>query len=378
MAETFAQAGLNTRVITLHQSETVKQDQFQPGYVVKRYPQPAVGWQWRWREWVAARHWASLVRQQPDDGWLWATEPVAALGVVLAGRGDRLVYNPPWCAAMMQQVYRARPEAWTQKTRWLLRRIEAVVYSKARLVVTASENLRQQYFETLGPREGVHVVHHGVDMPNIEDEQGSALRASLGISPRTFLVGSVSRIDPMKDYAFLIRAMAELRDCDAKLIIAGQGPEMPALERLANDLAIADKVHLLGNLPDPLPAYEAMDVMVLPSVYEPFGNVVREAMAAGRAVIGRRRDADPARPVLVANDELIDHGRTGLLVDPHDPSDLAQQLSRLARQPELAREMGRQARHAMAQQGWEVAIEQYLRLLGISDATGDGARRLAA
>ncbi len=377
MAESFTGAGLSTSVITLHHEAKPSEDRQSPGYKVYRYPQPNVGWQWRWREWVAARHWASLIRQHPSDGWYWATEPVSALGAILAGRGDRLVYNPPWCAAMMQRVYKARPEAWTQKTRLLLRLIERWVYRRSAKVVTASDNLRQQYFDTLGQRDQVHVVHHGVELPELDPSEGEALRAKLGIAPNRFLVGSVSRIDPMKDFAFLLHALSSDSKIKADLLIAGEGPERERLAALAASLGLSQRVHWAGNLADPLAAYLAMDVMVLPSVYEPFGNVVREAMAAGRAVLGRRRDGNPSRPVLVANDELIEHGRTGWLVDSHEPRDLGCQLLALQNDPQMARKMGQNARQAMQTCQWYHATQDYVSLLMGKSQLGQSMQRAA-
>ena len=86
-------------------------------------------------------------------------------------------------------------------------------------------------------------------------------------------------------------------------------------------------------------------------------------MAAGTPVVGRRRSDDQTRPVLTANDELIEHGVTGLLVDPHEPDDLADALRLLSGSPGTVRTMGRCARRHALEHPWEKTIEAYEALL---------------
>lgn len=169
----------------------------------------------------------------------------------------------------------------------------------------------------------------------------------------------------MKDIPFLLRAMSMAGEAVDRLLIVGEGPQRDDLMGLAKQSGIADRILWTGRLDDPTAAYRAMDVMVLPSIYEPFGNVVLEAMAAGTPVIGRRRSADPSQPVLVANEELIRHGCSGWLVDPHDPMDLVRRLKRLKNEPSRLRQAGQYA-HAIADEmTWQRTIEAYMRLMNI-------------
>jgi len=247
-------------------------------------------------------------------------------------------------------------------------------------LTVANSHAGKEYHVAKGfPNQRTIVIPNGIDTERFKPDAHAGLhvRQELGIKKNTRIIGLIGRIDPMKDFAFLLHALACEPDMEADLLIAGDGPEREALQALTDKLRLQHRVHWAGNLADPLPAYQAMDVMVLPSVYEPFGNVVPEAMAAGKAVLGRRRDGNPSRPVLVANDELIQHDRTGWLVDAHDPRDLGCQLRALAKQPQKARQMGLLARQAMQQAQWHHATERYLSLLDIESQANHAWRSAA-
>lgn len=110
------------------------------------------------------------------------------------------------------------------------------------------------------------------------------------------------------------------------------------LPALAADLGVADRVHFTGHRPDAVALMGGSDVVVHASRRpEPFGMVVVEAMAEGRAVVATRTRGP---------EEIIDAGRTGLLVPPGDPHALAAAVRRLLEDPEARAELGRQAREA--------------------------------
>ena len=143
----------------------------------------------------------------------------------------------------------------------------------------------------------------------------------------------------------------------SELHIFGDGPLRPRVERWKAELAAggdAARFHLHG-FADPAAALAAIDVLVLPSTAEGFGNALIEAMAAGVPVVGT--DVPGIRNV-------IDHDRTGLLVPLHDAPALAAALARLRREPALG------ARLALAALGkvretwtWDRVIPQYRALL---------------
>jgi colanic acid/amylovoran biosynthesis glycosyltransferase len=127
-----------------------------------------------------------------------------------------------------------------------------------------------------------------------------------------------ARLAPEKGFEFLIEAVKILvdRKCDVELRIVGDGPDRNALERMARDLGVLNRVHFLGPLDEAAKMrelYEA-DLFVLPSLAEGLPSSITEAMAVGVPVIATN---------IAGTSELVEQERTGLLVRPSDPQALA-------------------------------------------------------
>jgi glycosyltransferase involved in cell wall biosynthesis len=145
-----------------------------------------------------------------------------------------------------------------------------------------------------------------------------------------FVVGVAGRLAAEKGISVLLESMKEVlaKVPRAWLVIAGDGPERAALECRAHDLRIDHRVDFLGMRADLPRIMAALDVFVLPSLYEGFGLVVLEAMAVGVPVIATCVGGVP---------EVVEDGVTGVLVPPGDPSKLAEAILRLERDGELAK-----------------------------------------
>jgi glycosyltransferase involved in cell wall biosynthesis len=114
------------------------------------------------------------------------------------------------------------------------------------------------------------------------------VRRSLGLSRDDFVIGHVGRLDVQKNHAFLLRAAAEVfqREPRARLLLVGEGPLRPDLERQACTLGIADRVRFAGVRRDvPRLMLGAMDVFAFPSTFEGLGLAGVEAQAAGLPVV---------------------------------------------------------------------------------------------
>jgi glycosyltransferase involved in cell wall biosynthesis len=168
--------------------------------------------------------------------------------------------------------------------------------------------------------ERVTVMHYPVDPDDMRPSRSpSELRAELGASASTPVVGTFAHLSPKKGYRELVRA-AEIvlrRMPTAQFWCFGEGPLRRELEEAALALGIADRFKLLGFRRDVPDLMRAVDVMCLPSHREPFGLVYVEAALAEKPVIACDAGGAP---------EIIVHGETGLLVSPPaggQPSNIA-------------------------------------------------------
>jgi glycosyltransferase involved in cell wall biosynthesis len=161
--------------------------------------------------------------------------------------------------------------------------------------VCASAALRHTLVEQEGfPAARLHVVPNGVATagplaaPGVGGPaDGSALRQGLGIPPSAPVVACVGRLYPRKGQRRLVAAFRTVarHHPDARLVLAGDGPDREALAADITAYSLGDRVHLLGEVADPGPVLAAADLLAVPSDYEGFGLVVVEAMLAGVPVV---------------------------------------------------------------------------------------------
>jgi glycosyltransferase involved in cell wall biosynthesis len=155
---------------------------------------------------------------------------------------------------------------------------------------------------------------------------------------------TVGHLVARKRHADVLRALWLLRDRhpDVRWVVVGDGPERPALARLAGELGLAERMQLRGQLApaQALAAMRGAGVFVLPSVDEAFGVAYVEAMAAGVPAIGCRGEPGP--------EEIAGCGGGMRLVPPADPEALARELGALLDEPAWRRELGAAARATVA------------------------------
>jgi glycosyltransferase involved in cell wall biosynthesis len=191
----------------------------------------------------------------------------------------------------------------------------------------------------------VRRVYHGIEPPVTRslEREGRQIRQDLGLGAADFLVGNVGRLAPQKGQRHLIAAMPLLleRLPNAHAVIAGGGDLEEYLRDLSLEVGVADRVHVLGPRRDVPALMHAMDVFAMPSIWEGFGLVLLEAMAAGRPIVASRVATIP---------EVVLDGETGLLVPAGDPVALAEALAQLAHDPEGAHAMGEAGRQRLRQQ----------------------------
>lgn len=191
--------------------------------------------------------------------------------------------------------------------------------------------------------ERLRVVGRGVNARTFSPaRRRSELRAQWGAGEQDLVALCVSRFAPEKNFPLVIEAYEAMRRANpaTKLVLVGDGPLLAQLREANTGSVIAGRL-VNGELSA---HYASADVFLFPSVTETFGNVTLEAMASGLAVVAYRYAA--AR-------QHLEHGRSGLLAEPGDRAGFIAQAERLARAPDLARELGRAARAAAEPISWE-------------------------
>lgn len=182
------------------------------------------------------------------------------------------------------------------------------------------------------PAEKIEVVYNAVDLERFDRAPSSGLRDELA-PPSSALVLTVARLSDQKGHPTLLEAATEVPD--AVFALAGEGPEQGRLEALAAELGVADRVRFLGRREDVARLLAVCDVFALPSLYEGSSLAVMEAMAARRAIVSSN---------IGGTDELIEDGRSGLLVPAGDAAALAAALRRLLDDPGLRESLAAAAR----------------------------------
>ncbi|CAM5258674.1 glycosyl transferase [Streptomyces badius] len=215
------------------------------------------------------------------------------------------------CTAGSRRASRGRERPWRPNTPWggprcegrpLTRSIRALYLSTERLgaaTVAVSSTVAGRLRDWGVPADRIRLVPNGIDADRFrfDGERRASVRAALGIPEDGFVVGGVGRLVPGKRFDVLIRAVAALPE--ARLLLAGDGPEAGALRALALRLGAVDRIRFLGECDEdgegPVPGVpallSALDVFVSTSREESFGLAAVEALAAGLPVL---HDACPA------------------------------------------------------------------------------------
>lgn len=268
------------------------------------------------------------------------------IDVVLSNSAHALLYARP--IARMT----GRPCVWWVHGHFPGDRFRGHLISYAHLFVSAdafftnSEHTARVIAADYPTASNIRVVRYGIDLREVSPNGGqtAALRQSLGIPADEPVVAMFGRLHPFKGQDVFVRAaeMIAAKGMRAKFLLVGSalmGLETGYAEKLQEFVRTAGlqgKVLFLGERRDISDLMNASDVLVHASLEpEPWGLVVAEGMAAGRAVIA----AAAGGPL-----EMIDHGRTGLLVPPGDPTVLAGAIMSLLENPGLRQQMGEAAR----------------------------------
>ena len=210
------------------------------------------------------------------------------------------------------------------------------------------------------PARKLEVFPYGIRLADLEVSPAPAtIRAELGISG--FVLGVVGRLEEQKGHRYLLEALPEIipEIPDLTVLLVGEGKEGDALRHLVQELGLGSRVHFLGTRRDLPRLFQAMDLVVQPSLWEGLPLTLLMAMGAGLPVVGTR---------VSGITEVVEDGKNGRLVAPGDSQALAQAILELYRRPELRRRLGDTACRTVAEKHSQEAmlrrLEQiYLKIL---------------
>jgi D-inositol-3-phosphate glycosyltransferase len=237
-------------------------------------------------------------------------------------------------------------------------RVEAEVVRCADLVVASTHDERDQLERHYGADlERVQIITPGVDHRVFVPGDRVAARRHAGLPPGPIVL-FVGRLQPLKGADLAVRALAQLRERRATLVIVGgpSGPhgaaEVASLHELVTELGLEHRVRFVAPRPHDQLAeyYRAADVCVVPSRTESFGLVALEAAACGTPVVAA--DVGGLR-------FLVDHGTTGYLVPEREPRAYAELIDRVLRDQSDA--MRTQAVARSMRYRWSIAAAQLRR-----------------
>jgi glycogen(starch) synthase len=213
-------------------------------------------------------------------------------------------------------------------------------YEADKIIVTSGSMKAEIQGHFHLPQEKIEIIPNGIDLKKYNASvDRSSVRGRYGVNPGEKLILCVGRLVPQKGIEYLIRAVPTIsgRYPEARLIIVGEGWLRGQLEYVARSTGHQWRITFTGWIPDEelIALLNSADVLVVPSIYEPFGIVALEGMAAGVPV--------------VASDvgglaEIVEHEDNGVLAYSRNPDSIAWSVDRVLSDPERSKRLVQNAR----------------------------------
>ncbi len=211
-----------------------------------------------------------------------------------------------------------------------------------------SKNMESQFnMVDIGPNIKYSILPPGVDSKKFcppKEHSKVAIRAHLSLPIDATIVLILGRIVRAKGIDILISSLKLIKNDSIKLVVVGDGPEVVKLESMARDYFLSSQIVFVKSSNSPELYYQASDIFALPSIYEPFGQTLLEALASGLPILAF--DSEEAN-IFTATSEIMENNINGVLTK-YSITALAEGLERLAGLPEKERLKISQNNRAMA------------------------------
>ena len=183
------------------------------------------------------------------------------------------------------------------------------------------------------PRRKVKVIYNGINVDTESFKNDDSLRKELNIAEDTKVLGTISRLDPIKNQPMMIEAFAEVLKShpNTVLLIVGDGPERNKLETLCEKLNIQDKVIFTGFKVNPQRYFNIIDIFLLSSLSEGTSMTLLEAMAFKKPAVVTDVGGNP---------EIVRHSQTGFLTPNDNRNEFTMAINQLLSNPENTKHLG--------------------------------------
>jgi glycosyltransferase involved in cell wall biosynthesis len=230
------------------------------------------------------------------------------------------------------------------------------LYRFADRVIAVSNGIKSDLIEEFNiAAHKIQVIYNPVDINRIT-ELSSVPPEHPFCKSDVSVVVAIGRLVWQKGFDNLLRAFnLVIQEMDARLIIAGEGPEKESLEQMVKDLGMTDKVFLIGFQRNPYQFLSSADVFVLSSNFEGLPMVILEAMACGTPVIATDCRSGPR--------EILQNGKLGFLVPVGDEQALSKGIVTLLKDRALREKFSRLARERTKDFSVDKIIKQYERMI---------------
>lgn len=260
-------------------------------------------------------------------------------------------------------------KSWKKRLLQLRGRVAALPMTR---VAAISGFIKQQLIEVGIPERKISLVYNGIDTQRYSPDPSARQRLvnQYSIRPGEIILATLSYLRPYKNIDVVIEAYAQLlrRRVAVRLFVIGDGQMRDGLVSMSKRIHIADRIHWLGHISDPIPILQACDIFLMVSMGEGFGLALAEAMACGAVGVAAQSGA---------LSEIVEDGESGILVPLRNVSALTDAIEKLAKDEHLRFHMARRGtervrRYFTVQRSIEEMMKVYKSIWNSADGYHEG------